>query len=280
MLILKRVFALVLMVCFLGFTGPIATAQTQNTLTAEEQAAGWKLLFDGKNVTGFRGLQKPDFLHAGWTIADGALTLTKTVDQSGKVTGGDLVTAAVFSDFEFSFQWKLTVSAATGILYGTRAGFGMAPTGYEFQIIDDVHHPDGLKGGPIRRTGALYGILPPGPNKKLIDGDWNSGAILVHGNQVEHWVNGEKVLEYDFSSPALLQAIRSSGVRAGLGFGQKVAGPIVLLDKGEEVSFRNLKVRVVAAPSVAGATPAAGAVPPRVGPTPFKSRIPIPGQPN
>jgi hypothetical protein len=278
MLFSRRVFAPALLACLLGFTARLATAQTQNTLTAEEQAAGWKLLFDGKNVTGFRGLQKPDFLHEGWTVADGALTLTKTVDQSGKVTGGDLVTAASFSDFEFSFQWKLTVSAATGILYGARAGFGMAPSGYEFQIIDDVHHPDGLKGGPIRRTGALYGILPPGPNKKLIDNNWNSGAILVHGPHVEHWVNGEKVLEYDFGSPALLQAIRASGARAGLGFGQKTAGPIVLLDKGEEVSFRNLKVRVVAAPPVAGATPAAASR--RVGPTPFKSRIPIPGQPN
>ncbi len=254
-----------------------ASAQS-NFLTAEEQAAGWKLLFDGKTVTGFRGLEKPDFLHAGWKVEDGALVLTKTIDQSGKVTGGNLVTAAQYADFEFAFDWKLSVSGASGILYGAHAGFGTKPSGYEFQLIDDVHHPDGLKGGPIRRTGALYGILPPGENKKINESGWNSGAIVVKGNHAEHWVNGEKVLEYEFGSPALLQAIRASKIRTGFGFGTKTAGPIVLLDKGEGVSFRSLRIRAVNAPPVAGATPAVA--PPRVGPTPFKSRIPIPGVPD
>ena len=251
-----------------------------NYLTPEEQAAGWKLLFDGKNVLGLRGVQKPDFLGAGWKIEDGTLVLPKTIDQSGKVTGGDLVTVAQYSDFEFSFEYRLTVSGASGILYGARSGLGMKPTGYEFQIIDDVHNPDGLKGGPIRRTGALYSLLPPGENKKINEAGWNAGAIVVKGNHVEHWVNGEKVLEYDFGSPALLQAIRASGTRTAPGFGQKMAGPIVLLDKGEEIAFRNLRIRSLApvAPPAA-ATPPPG-VPVRPGPTPFKSRIPIPGEPN
>src|SRR4051794_3002855 len=78
-----------------------ASAQS-NFLTAEEQAAGWKLLFDGKNVTGFRGLEKPDFLGAGWRVEGGALVLPKTIDESGRVTGGDLVTSAQYGDFEFA----------------------------------------------------------------------------------------------------------------------------------------------------------------------------------
>ncbi len=277
-----------------GSLAPVyAHAQaTPNFLTPEEQAAGWKLLFDGKKVTGFRGVEKMDFLASGWKIQDGTLVLPKSIDDSGKVTGGDIMTTQQYGDFEFSFEWKLTVSGASGILYGARAGFGQKPFGYQFQIIDDMHHPDGLKGGPIRRTGALYSILPPGDNKKINSDGWNEGRILVQGTHAEHWVNGEKVLEYEFSSPRLMQAIsaavRSNNLRVGPGFGAKVVGPIVLLDKGEEVAFRSLKIRVpvaaAAAPPAAAAVPAtpaavpAATVTPRVGPTPFKSRIPIPGE--
>lgn len=247
-----------------------------NALTPDEQTAGWKLLFDGKNLIGFKGLEKTDFLQAGWKIEEGALKLPKSIDQSGKMTGGNLVSTFQAADFEFAFEWKLAVSAASGILYGAHTSLGMKPTGFEFQLIDDVHNPDGLKGGPIRRTGALYGILPPGPNKKINDTGWNNGLIVVHGNTAEHWVNGEKVLEYQFGSPALQQAIRSSTVKLGFSFGAKAAGPIVLLDKGEEVWFRSLKVKL---PALAPAA-AAVATPRPAGPTPFKSKIPIPGVPD
>ncbi|RYD72200.1 MAG: DUF1080 domain-containing protein, partial [Verrucomicrobiaceae bacterium] len=155
-------------------------------ISEPENAPGpWKVLFDGKAVTGLRGLQKPDFLKAGWKIQEGALVLTKSVDQAGKATGGDLITAEAFTDFDFIFEWKLTVSADTGILYLARGGLGQKPTGMEFQLIDDVHHPDGLKGGPIKRTGALYGLLEPTENPKVDDKGWNEGRLIVRGNHVE-----------------------------------------------------------------------------------------------
>jgi hypothetical protein len=279
MLLSGRLIAFAITLALALFPGYSARAAA-NYLTPEEQAAGWKLLFDGKNVLGLRGVQKPDFLSAGWKVEDGTLVLPKTIDQSGKVTGGDLVTVTQYADFEFSFEWRLAVSGASGILYGARAGLGPKPSGYEFQIIDDFHNPDGLKGGPVRRTGALYSLLPPGENKKINESGWNSGAIVVKGNHAEHWVNGEKVLEYDFGGPALLQAIRAGGVRGATGFGQKVAGPIVLLDKGEEIAFRSLRIRSLVPPTAPAAATPATVAPVRPGPTPFKSRIPIPGQPN
>ncbi len=254
-------------------------AETPNALTTQEQAEGWRLLFDGKNVTGFRGVQKPDFLKAGWKVQDGALMLPKSIDQAGKVTGGDLVTAATFRDFQFAFEWKLAVSASSGVLYGARAGFGMKPSGFQYQLIDDMHHPDGLKGGPIRRTGALYGLLPPGDNKRINDTGWNAGRIVVEGNHAEHWVNGEKVLEYNFGSAQIMQAVRASTVRGlGPGFGAKTVGPIVLLDKGEEVWFRSLKILLPGAAKAATAS-ATRAPLERPGATPFKSKIPIPAEP-
>jgi hypothetical protein len=214
---------------------------------APPQNGPWKVLFDGKTVTGLRGLQKPEFLKAGWKIEDGALVLPKDIKQSGRVTGGDLVTTEAYLDFEFIFEWKLTVSADTGVLYFAKAGMGQKPSGHEFQIIDDVRHPDGLKGGPPKRTGALYGVIPPAETKKIRDGQWNEGLIRVQGNHVEHWINREKVLEYELGSPELLRGLQAaSKTRLSAGVGTKFKSPVLLLDQGDEVAFRALRVRALA----------------------------------
>jgi hypothetical protein len=209
----------------------------------------WTILFDGKTINGLRGLQKPDFLEAGWKIENGALTLPKEIKQGGKQTGGDLVTAASFVDFEFVFEWKQSVSGNSGVLYFAR-NVGGKLNGHEYQIIDDMRHPDGLKGGPLKRTAALYGILPPAENKILADADaWNEGRIIVAGNHVEHWLNGAKVLEYELGSPALLQAVRASHAKVHPQFGFKTRTSIVLLDEGDEISFRTLKIRALTPPA-------------------------------
>jgi len=221
-----------------------------NTLSAEEKEAGYRLLFDGTRLA-FKGVEKSNFLQSGWKVEGGALSLTKTIQQSGKVTGGDLATLESYVDFDFLFEWKIGVSGNSGVLYFAKTSLGSKPTGNEFQLIDDVHHPDGLKGGPIRRSGALYGILPPSDAKKLNATDWNKGRLLVQGNHVEHWINDEKVLEYEIGSPAFQQAVKASALKLPMGFGAKVRGPILLLDEGEEVSFRNLKIKVPGAPPAA-----------------------------
>ncbi|MDB6171504.1 MAG: hypothetical protein JWL59_815 [Chthoniobacteraceae bacterium] len=206
----------------------------------------WKTLFDGTTISGFRGLQKTDFLKSGWKIVDGALLLTKSVKESGKQTGGDLITTEAYTDFEFSFEWKMEVSGNSGVLYLPRASVGQKPTGHEFQLIDDVRNPDGLKGGPIKRTGALYGILAPGEEKELNDGKWNEGRLVIQGNHVEHWINGSKVLEYELESPALQKAMAESKTKLPMGFGKKFKAPVMLLDQGEDIAFRNLKIRQIA----------------------------------
>jgi hypothetical protein len=228
---------------------PVATlAQGPNTLTPAEQAQGWQLLFDGKTAPGLRGLQKSDYMKAGWTIQDNALTLTKSIDQSGKPTGGDLVTTQAYSDFEFVFEWKMPVSSDSGVLYLARAGTGQKPTGMEFQIIDDVRNPESLKGGPIRRTGAVDGLLPPSESKRIVDSNWNQGKIVIQGNHVEHWINGGKVLEYELGSRELMDAIKASKMKVTPGFGFKLRSSLVLLDQGEEIAFRNLKIRPIQPP--------------------------------
>lgn len=210
-------------------------------------AAPWKTLFDGKTVTGLRGVQKPDFLKAGWKIDGGALVLPKEIRDSGKVTGGDLVTTEAYTDFEFVFEWKVSVAGNSGVLYLARAAAGQKPVGHEFQIIDDVRHPDGLKGGPAKRSGALYGVVPPSENKQLNDNEWNEGLLRVRGNHVEHWVNRQKVLEYELGTADLQRAMQAaSKTRLLAGTGTKFKAPIVLLDQGDEVAFRHLRIRPIA----------------------------------
>lgn len=211
---------------------------------AAPAGAPWKVLFDGSKVTGLRGMQKPDFLKAGWKIVGGALVLTKEVKDSGKITGGDLVTTDSFVDFEFSFEFKLAVSSDSGVLYFARSAAGGKPVGHEFQIIDDVRNPEGLRGGPIKQTGALLGIIAPVEGKRFSDaGQWNEGRLVVQGAHVEHWLNGARVLEYDLGTAAWMKAVRDSGTKPPPGLGQKVRSPIILRDEGEEIAFRNLKVR-------------------------------------
>ena len=249
-----------------ALAAPAFAQDEANVLTPEEKAGGWKLLFDGKTTPGLAGLQKRDFLKEGWVIQNGVLTLPKTVRQSGKPTGGDLVSSEQFTDFEFKFDFKLAASALSGVLYFARGSSGQKPAGHEYQIIDDVHHPEGLKGGPLFRTGALHGVLPQkaGMNVRMAerpdDEMWNSGTILVRGNHVEHWLNGEQVLEYECGSPALTQAVRANKAKVPATFGAKIKSSLAILDKGEEVAFRNLKIRAIS-PTPPPPPPPLGALP-------------------
>jgi hypothetical protein len=240
------------------------------TLTDEERAAGWKILFDGKNNYGLRGLTYNDWINRGWRIDRGSIFCVKDFKDMGLMTGGHIITLDLYRDFEFHFEWKLSVSGKSGIMYFA-TGTAKDPKGFIYTIMDDVHNPDGLKGGPIRRTGSLYNIIPPAADKKLNGPDsWNEGSILVQGDHVEHWLNGGKVVEYDLGSPQFLAQVKASGVKPWQGFGQKLktGTALVIMDDGEEVEFRNLRVRPIwntPAPATPGApgAPAAPATPPR-----------------
>lgn len=225
------------------------TDANANKLTAEEKEQGWRLLFDGKNLIGLKGARSSTPLSAGWKIVGDELKLPKTIMQMDKVTGGDLITTDSYLDFEFRFQWKLSTSSNSGVRYLFTSSFGQTPSGLEYQIIDDVHNSIGLKGGRLRRSGALDNVLPVGANARLHSADplnktatpWNDGRILVQGNHVEHWMNGAKVLEFELG-PQLRTAALKNGARVGPGFGVKGRTQIALLDEGTSVSYRNLKI--------------------------------------
>jgi hypothetical protein len=211
-----------------------------NRLTPEEEKAGWRLLFDGKVTAGWRGFKNSHFLPERWIIQDGALKSipTGTGDSHG---GGDIVTVDTFSDFDLRWEWRISRGGNSGLKYFVTEERN-GPIAHEYQLLDDLVHPDG-KIGPHRQTASFYDVVPPSKDKPLRPvGEWNQSRVLVQGNHVEHWLNGQKVLAYELGSPDLQAAIAKSKFKDVTGFGSKIDGHILLQDHGDEVWFRNIKI--------------------------------------
>lgn len=220
---------------------PLARARARtghhrmNQLTAAQKKAGWQLLFDGKTTRGWRGFGKKTFPKHGWDIEDGCL---HHLPHGG---GGSIITTKTYSNFDLRFDWKIARGGNSGVKYFIIESRG-APIGHEYQIIDDQRHPDALRGTKYQ-TGAFYDVFPA-TNKVLHPaGRFNHSRILVRGNHVEHWLNGRRILEYQLGSPRVLAAVAKSKFKHIAGFGTKIRGHILLQDHGDEVWFRNLRIR-------------------------------------
>jgi hypothetical protein len=213
-----------------------AAATTDNTLTAAEQAEGWKLLFDGKTTTGWHAYQKKD-TPAGWTIVNGELTRTGE--------GGDLLTNDQYADFELSIDWKIAPKGNSGIFYrGLETEERIYYTAPEYQVLDNDGHPD-AKNGPDRFAGANYDLIAPSKNVCHPAGQWNTTRILVRGAHVEHWLNGEKVVEYELWTPEWKTLVANNKFKQWPTYGMAKAGHIGLQDHGDTVAFKNIKLRVL-----------------------------------
>ena len=217
-----------------------AVAADLNTLTDAEKQAGWRLLFDGKSLTGWRTYKEGGKIGAGWIVEDGLLK------KQAKISGGDIMTEQPVSgsvDWELSWEWRIAKNGNNGIKYFITEARKSA-VGHEYQMLDDDGHPDG-KIGPHRQTAAYYDVLPPAPDKPIKPvGEWNASRVVVKGSAVQHWLNGAKVLEYELGSAALKEAVAKSKFKKIEDFGTKVTGHILLTDHNDECWFRNVKLRV------------------------------------
>jgi hypothetical protein len=218
---------------------PAAAVQAgPNTLTSAEQTEGWKLLFNGTDLSGWKGYKK-DAPGATWVVEDGALALT----AGG---AGDIMTAEQFGPFELKLDWKISPKGNSGIIYLIRELADQPNTynsGPEMQVLDNDGHADGKI--PSHRAGALYDIeVPPDGAVKPV-GEWNEARILFTGPKIEHWLNGVKVSETSYGDEPWKAKVAASKFRQWPPFGTFASGHIALQDHGDKVWYRNIKIRAL-----------------------------------
>lgn len=204
-----------------------------NTLTPAEKSEGWKLLFDGSSLKGWRGFQKKK-APAGWAVVDGALTRV--------AEAGDLITDKQYQDFELALDWNISEGGNSGIMFRVTEGSeDTYETGPEMQVLDDAHHADGHN--RLTSAGSAYGLYAAPAGNVKPAGEWNHVRILVHGKHVEQWLNGTRVVEYELQSPDWEAKVAASKFKQWPGYGRAPKGYIALQDHGDRVAYRSIKIR-------------------------------------
>jgi hypothetical protein len=207
-----------------------------NTLSPREQQQGWRLLFDGKTLSDWRGYKSAD-LPAGWRVADGIV-----VKDSG---ADDIVTRDTFANFELKIDWKLAKGGNSGIFYrGTEEYDHIYWSAPEYQLLDDKNAPDGTS--RLTSAGADYALYPSPAGIEHPYGQWNTALIIVRGNHVEHWMNGKKLLSYTLGSADWAAKVKKSKFGAWPNYGKAAAGLIgVQGDHNGRLELRNIKIKVL-----------------------------------
>ena len=210
-----------------------AAAQTPNTLTEAERAAGWKLLFDGKTTAGWRGYGM-DTMPSGWQAVDGILTRVSRA--------ADIITKDQYGDFELVLEWKLQPRGNSGLFYRAIEGLEWIYHGApEYALLDDAGHNDGKN--PLTSAGSVHSVYAPPKGIVKPAGEWNTSRVVAKGTHVEHWLNGQKVVEYELGSPDWHRRVAASKFAPLPQYGKALRGHIGLQEHGGMAEFRNIKIR-------------------------------------
>jgi hypothetical protein len=204
---------------------------TPNTLSDAENAAGWKLLFDGKTTTGWRNYGKPG-ISDKWKVIDGVL--------DGRDGAGDIITTDQYGAFELVLDYKIPKGGNSGVMYHvTEEGRQPYETGPEVQIYDD-HGEAGAQ-----KTGFLYQLYGSDVDTTKPAGEWNQMRLLITPVKCETWINGTKYHEYVIGSDDWKAKLAKGKFNKFPNFAKHDRGFICLQEHGGGVSFRNIKIRKI-----------------------------------
>ena len=217
-------------------TGAVTLPPTPpNTLTEQERGEGFRLLFDGRTLAGFRGYRLPSLPAQGWSVANAAIV------HAANGGGGDLVTEEEFGDFDFRFEWRVADKANSGVIWRVLETEEQSyMTGPEYQVLDDL----GRKPDPRHGAGALYDLVPNTGAPVRSAGSWNEGRIVIQGGRVQHWLNGQKLVDVPCEGAEWDAMVAGSKFRSWL-FGRAKKGRIALQDHGDAVAFRSIRIKTL-----------------------------------
>jgi len=204
-----------------------------NWLDDDERGQGFDLLFDGRTLAGWRGYRQQAPPESGWVVERGAIVHRKAGG------GGDLVSEGEFGDFDLRFEWRIGARGNSGLIWHVlETEQETYMTGPEYQLLDDLAvNPD-----PRHAAGALYDLVASKEPPLRPAGAWNDGRIVVHGGRVQHWLNGKQVVDAECAGAAWQAMVADSKFKAWP-FGRAAAGHLALQDHGDEVAWRNLRIR-------------------------------------
>lgn len=218
-----------------------ANTSADNTLTDTEQSEGYKLLFDGKDMAGWRTYKnKPA---NSWSVVDGVLYCKGNSTNKSDMRA-DLITNDEFENFDLSVDYKISPQGNSGIIYLASEEFSAAYfSGPEYQIIDDKNFPQKLE--DWQKSGANYAMDPAPEAAPNAVGEWNTARIVKNKNHVEHWLNGKKIVEYELGSADWKKKKAEGKWKDAAGYGMTKKGHIALQDHGSEAWFKNIKIKLL-----------------------------------
>ncbi len=225
---------------FISFTFLSCFAQ-QNSLTSKEKAEGWKLLFDGKTMDGWKDYNK-NTLSASWVAENGTIK----AHGDGSDASGYIVTDKMYENFELSWDWKISKGGNSGMLYHVVESPAFKTpylTGPEYQLIDDVNFDGKLE--DWQRCGVDYAMHIPDFSTMKVNpaGEWNSSKIIFDNGHVEHWMNGKKIIEFEAWTNDWFDKKNSGKWKNAPEYGLAGKGVLCLQDHGYPAWFRNIKIK-------------------------------------